>query len=217
MKKKMILGLIMAWGCTALFAQEAVIREARGTVEVKAPGETVWSAAREGQSLKAGTMISTGFRSAAVLAIGGSTLNVQPLTRLALEELVRMEKSEKVDIHLRTGRIRANVKPPARGNVSLNVRSPIATASVRGTDFEFDGLRLRVEEGRVHLDANGGGTYVGAGHLAKVDTQTGHVAGVAETAKEELTPPAPAGMDSTAEVPAAAPAAADVDTGLEWK
>jgi hypothetical protein len=218
--KRTILGLAFLLGAAVIFAQEAVIREISGTVELKAPGAAAWSPARRGQRLGQNVLISTGFKSSAVIAIGNSTLSVQPLTRLSLEELVRAESGEKVDINLRAGRVRADVKPPVGGRTEFTVKSPTATASVRGTAFEFDGLRLKVDEGRVHVSgvAGGGGTYVGAGHQAKMDIETGRTAGAAETAKEELTPPAPVGVESVPEIKAApSPSTGDMDIGFEWR
>lgn len=225
--KQVILIAALLWGAQALFAQQAgspaagpqaVIREISGTVEIKTPGSAAWSPAAPGQILPRDAVVSTGFKSSARIDLGNSTLMVRPLTRLTLEELVRTESGEKVELNFRTGRVRAEVKPPAGGTVSFTVRSPTATASVRGTSFEFNGTRLRVDEGRVHLAGSGGtGTYVAAGHLARMDTETGRIAGAAETAVEELSPAAPAGTESTP-APAAKttfPAAA-VETGFEW-
>jgi hypothetical protein len=219
MMKKMVLGLAVLLGAQGLFAQ-AVIREINGTVEIKAPDEARWSPASRGQALGRNTLVSTGFKSGALIDIGNSTLSVQPLTRLSLEELIRAGENEKVDLNLRAGRIRANVKPPAGGKTEFTVRSPTATASVRGTDFEFNGITLRVDEGRVHLTGSGGvGAYVGADHVARMDIETGRVAGPAETAREELTPPIPAGVESVQDIPASpsAPVAGDIDAGFEWK
>jgi hypothetical protein len=192
-KKILTVALLLVWGAGLVFAQEARIRELHGTVEVKEPGESVWSPAYSGQTLKPGTHISTGFKSGAVIMINGSALTVHALTRLSLEELVQSAGSGKAEINLRAGRVRANVNPPpAGGSVSFVVKSPTATASVRGTVFDFDGLRLKVDEGRVHITgSNGGGTYIGAGQAARVSAETGRAAGTGE----ELAPPLPAGVD----------------------
>jgi hypothetical protein len=222
--KKMMLGLaLLLWGTAGLFAQaeiEAVIRELSGTVEIKAPGETGWSPARRGQRVTRNTVISTGFKSSALVALGNSTLSVLPLTRLSIEELLRTEGAggEKVDINLWTGRIRVEVKPPAGGTANFTVRSPTATASVRGTSFEFDGIRVSVDEGRVHMTGGDrSGVYVGAGHRVSTDMETGRTTGAAESAREDLTPPAPAGIDILPEVPAPLPPAGDIEAGFEWK
>lgn len=221
--KKLLAGFVIFWAAAALFAQtapesRALIREISGTVEIKAPDAAGWSHAARGQALARNTLISTGFKSSVLITIGNSTLTVQPLTRLSLEELARAEDGEKVDVNLRTGRIRANVKPPDGGRTSFTVRGPTATASVRGTVFEFDGVQVRVDEGRVHFaGGDGSGTYVGAGGLARTDIETGRTAGPAETAVEALTLPVPAGVEAVSESPAAPPASGDIDAGFEWK
>jgi hypothetical protein len=215
--KRMIVIAVFVLEAAALFAQEAVIREIRGTVEVKESGAAAWSPAVQGQAVGQNVMISTGFRSGAVIAIGNSTLSVQPLTRLSLEELVRAEGSERAAINLRAGRIRAEVNPPAGTKIDFTVRSPTATASVRGTSFEFDGAVLKVDEGRVRLaGGDGAGTYVAAGHEAKTDIETGRTAGAAEQARGELALPAPAGTGHTPEA-LAVPSAVDMAVGFTWK
>ncbi|MDR1058008.1 MAG: FecR family protein [Treponema sp.] len=215
--KKTMLVLALLLAAAALFAQEAVIREIWGIVEVKEPGAAAWSPAIRGQALGQNVMISTGFRSGAVIAVGNSTLSVQPLTRLGLEELVRAGGIERAAINLRAGRIRAEVKPPAGMKTDFKIRSPTATASVRGTILEFDGAVLKVDEGRVRLTGgDGAGTYVAAGHEAKTDIETGRTVGAAEQAREDLTPPAPAGADRAPET-LAVPSAADMAVGFTWK
>jgi hypothetical protein len=220
--KGIFLGLLIA-GAAGLFAQEAIIRELSGTVEVKAPGAAAWSPARAGQTISRQTMISTGFRSTAVIVAGNSVLMVQPLTRLTLRELQEAAGNEQVNIELRTGRFRADVRPPAGGRTDFTVRSPSATASVRGTIFDFDGINLQVAEGRVHLTGGDGiGAYVGAGHGAKADTETGRIRGAAETARDELAPSLPTGVDSAPRTSPASPAAGSaaaegsVDMDTEW-
>jgi hypothetical protein len=220
--KNFLTGLLLLWGMSLVFAQvpesRAVFREIHGTVEVKAPGEAKWSPAEEGQSIDREAMVSTGFKSTAVIGLGNSILSVQPLTRLSLEEIREMAGNERVDISLRTGRIRADVKPPAGGKTEFTVRSPSATASVRGTSFEFDGIRLRVEEGRVHVTGNDrSGTYVGVGHSVSTDIETGRMVSAADTVREELVPTLPAGMENTPEIPAAPVVQGNVNAGFAWK
>jgi ferric-dicitrate binding protein FerR (iron transport regulator) len=227
--KKAMWSLLILCAAPGLFAQEAngsqetngsqaVIREITGTVEIKAPNAADWSPAARGQALTQNTLISTGFKSSALIAIGNSTLSVQSLTRLSLEEIIRSEGDEKVALNLRTGRVRANVKPPVGGKTDFTVRSPSATASVRGTVFEFNGIQIRVDEGRVHLAGDGGsGIYVGAGHLGRTDIETGHTVGPVETAREEVVVSVPAGVDSAPEVKTAPPSVGDIDAGFDWK
>ncbi|MDR1024811.1 MAG: FecR family protein [Treponema sp.] len=198
-------------------AQTAQIRELRGTVEVKQPGTSAWETAAAGQVLEAATLISTGFKSAALLSIGNSSITVRALTSLSLEEIVAAQEQEQVTLNLRAGRIRANVKPPVGGQTSFTVRSPTATASVRGTIFDFDGVRLRVEEGRVYLAApNAAGSYISGGHSAAAEEGTGKVAGAIETIREELSPALPAGVDTVPAGILPGPASANLDIWFDW-
>jgi hypothetical protein len=194
-----------------------VIREVSGTVETKAPGAAAWRAAAVGQELDTASLISTGFRSTALVRIGNSTVMVQPLTRLSLEEIAEGQNGDMVTLNLRAGRIRADVKPPAGRTINFSVRSPTATASVRGTVFEFDGLHLNVEEGRVHL---GGqtvtGAYVGAGHSTTADPETGKTVAAIERVKADLNPALPAGAAAAPSGPAADPVSADLGIGFKW-
>jgi hypothetical protein len=121
-----------------------------GKVEVKENSNSPWVAASVGARLTRNSSISTGLRSTATLALGNSVLTIRPLTRLTLEELAKRE-TEKITVYLQTGRVRAEVTPPEGGKTDFTVRSPIATASVRGTAFDFDTVNLKVDTGRVRF------------------------------------------------------------------
>ncbi|MDR2369848.1 MAG: FecR family protein, partial [Treponema sp.] len=161
-----------------------------------------------------------GFKSTALLVVGSSTITVRPLTRLTLEEIQNITGGESARLLLQTGRIRAEVKPPAGATADFTVRSPIATASVRGTSFDFDGVNLSVDEGLVHVaGGNGSAVYVGAGHRVVSDPVTGRTAGGVETARGELAPDLPqaAAESGFAVAPArktAEPAATRIDVAI---
>jgi hypothetical protein len=215
--KKTALGFLLMLGAALLGAQTARIQRISGAVEVKAPGAAEWRPAEEGQTLDRAALISTGFRSSALLSVGASTITVRALTRLSLEEIVAARNEEQVTVQLRTGRIRAEVNPPTGGTTDFTVRSPVATASVRGTVFDFDGIRLRVEEGRVYLGSeNAAGVYISAGHAAAADPETGKIATAIETIHEGLTPALPAGADAAPAVPRPAAASAGLDIVFDW-
>jgi hypothetical protein len=225
--KRVMAGVLVVLGLCAAVAQEpagrAVVREVSGTVEIKAPGGTEWVPATAGQRIEKRTVISTGFRSTALIGVGSSVLTVRPLTRLSLEEILERAGNEQVGVYLQTGRIRADVKPPSGGTVDFRVRSPMAVASVRGTSFEFDGDRLQVDEGTVHVSGGDAtGVYVGQGHAVLSVAETGRTATVAETVREALIPAPPAGVESVAETLTAPPAASlpvsgDMDVGTVWQ
>ncbi|MDR1505590.1 MAG: FecR family protein [Treponema sp.] len=152
---KHLTGAALFFMAAGLFAQagqvDATIRDLAGTVEVRGPQAQNWAAAYRGQTLTSETQISTGFKSTAVIALGNSLLTVRPLTRLSIAELSRIQDNEKIELRLQAGRVRADVKPVQGGRTDFTVRSSSATASVRGTVFEFDTLNLHVTEGTVEF------------------------------------------------------------------
>ena len=78
----------------------------------------------------------------------------------------------------------------------MTVRGPTATASVRGTSFEFDTYSITVSEGTVAFQgASGAPMMVSAGSSSEV-TATGRAADPIETDAAELTLPTVAGTDS---------------------
>jgi hypothetical protein len=223
MKRKVLTVVVMiaAAGLARAQSLKAVIQDLNGTVEIKASGSPAWIPALPGQELELDTVVSTGFKSAAFIRLGDSSITVQPLTRLTVKELAAAANADRVDIHLRAGRIRAEVKPPGGGrSVSFTVRSPIATASVRGTAFDFDTVNLSVAEGTVSFSgADNTAVYVAAGQSSSPDPVSGRTAAPVETAAVSA-PPLPPGVEDIAPAPSAVifgPAAeAPVNVGIRW-
>ena len=155
MKKLLAMIIVLVLAASGLFAQtQAVIKQLSGKVEVKGPGATAWVPARVGQQLAKGSFISTGFNSTAVLALGASVLSVKPLTRMKLEELIAREGTVSTSLFLQVGKVNASVKSAEGLKQDFTVKSPVSTAAVRGTDFEFDGLTVRVINGLVYFSNN---------------------------------------------------------------
>jgi hypothetical protein len=200
--------------------EAAVIRELSGTVETRAPGATAWANARAGDRIGKNTLVSTGFKSTAVLVLGDSVITVRPLTRLSLEEIIRNQEGEQVSMYLQAGRIRAEVNPPSGGKTDFTVRSPVATASVRGTTFSFDTENLRVDQGQVQYSLpNGRGAQVGEGGTSYLDETSNTVVSPFAAAAELLSPALPPGSNSggfTGDTVPAAPLRAGVGIGFGW-
>ena len=151
-KKPLIIIFIIALalsGGGSSFAQ-ATVKEMAGKVEVKPP-KGVWGPAYVGMFIGAGSMIGTGFNSRAVLALDGSTLYVQALTRLTLEEIARAQGVIKTNLYIRTGSLEAEVKTGTDYTHDFKVRSPVSTAAVRGTIIRYNGTRLIVKDGKATL------------------------------------------------------------------
>ena len=168
MKTKILtLVIILALLGTAAFAQSATFDEVDGKVEVRRAGGS-WEPAEVGMDIDRDTTISTGFGASATLALAGNTLQVEQLTRMTLVRLVESSDRVETEVFLNVGRVSANVRTSQRRQ-AFEVRSPMSTASVRGTEFRFDGQRLEVYEGSVAF-GNGFGKSlnVGAGQKSTI-------------------------------------------------
>jgi len=179
-KSLIIAGMIFLFAASAVFTQEntpsAVIRELSGNVELQRPGTTTWEKAAQGQTITQNTIISTGFRSSAIIGIGDSLINVRPLTRLSLTELSERSGVETINANLQAGRVRVDVKAPAGSRSAFNVQGPMATASTRGTVFEMSTLELTVIEGTVeYFESSIMPFLIDAGGYCYVDERTGQV------------------------------------------
>jgi len=175
MKRGLFFLLLLAVTVLCVFGQNAkritgVIRDLTGEVELKRAGTSAFIKAKAGDAVAGDTIVSTGFKSTAIIEIGSSSIAVRPLTRLSLAEIQSVSDTETVDVKLQTGRIKVDVKPAAGTRTNFTVQSPSATASVRGTSFEFDTFNLMVNEGRVAFQGNkGAGILIPAGMTSSID------------------------------------------------
>lgn len=143
-----LLAILLLAAALAGAQTQARVRSFTGKVEILG-AQQAWVPVKAGMSLGLGTTISTGFNSTAVLELGSSVLQVKPLTRLRLNELVAREGTVTTDLFLQVGKIRAEVKSAEGLAQDFKVKSPVSTAAVRGTGFEYDGYELYVFEGTV--------------------------------------------------------------------
>jgi len=196
--KKIIFTAIFITLVTGAFCQNGVIRDLTGEVELKRSGSSAFVPASAGDAVSSNTIISTGFRSTAIIVIGSSVITVRPLTRLTLAEIQSMENTENVNVNLQSGRVRVEVKPPAGTKTNLNVQSPSATASVRGTTFEMDTHNLIGIEGKILLSGvSGAGVMVTGGNSSSVNVD-GTVSNPAINAEQSVRvqPPVGTGIET---------------------
>jgi len=218
MKKIFVVLILLSAITFAVSAQSGVISEVNGEVELKPAGAAAFTAASDGDTVARDTIVSTGFRSTAVITIGSSTITVRPLTRLSLAEIQSSSNSESLNVNLQTGRVRVDVSPPAGTRANMTIQSPGATASVRGTSFEFDTVNLNVLEGKVMFGSTTSGltTMVQGGESSFV-VSDGQPANPAEVTTAALLPSAPVGSESSggAQTPPLA-ATGDADIALKY-
>jgi len=201
MKKTFLTVLLM--GCALhAFAQNGIIRELSGEVELRHGGSAEFVPAAVGSEVALDTIVSTGFRSNAIIDIGSATLTVRPLTRLSLTEIRAAAGAETTNINLQAGRVRVDVRPPAGTRADFTVNSPTATASVRGTSFEVDARGVRVLEGTVSFrGATGAPVMVQAGGESVV-AAGGRTADPVQNVFQALSPPTPVGAGASGETAA---------------
>jgi hypothetical protein len=184
-------------GGTMLAAEELTASITKITGKVEIMTDSGWAPAKQGQIISSGTTISTGFRSTAELTLGNSIVTVKALTRLTLAELAENAGVITTNLNLRVGKVSAEVKTVAGKTNDFKVKSPISTASVRGTGFDFDGETLEVTHGTVDFaDTAGNIVAVPVGEVARTDVSgSGGMVTNEDIMSEESTVVADAGSD----------------------
>jgi len=202
--KKIILIVLLALVSVAAYSQNGIISEITGDVTLRHAGSTQFTPAVVGSAVTRDTIVSTGFRSTAVITVGSNTITVRQLTRLSLSEIQSSADTENVNISLQTGRIRVDVSPPVGTRANTRVQSPSSTASVRGTSFEMDSLNLQVLHGSVVFAGNNGFQSAVSGGASSM-VAGGNAVDPAVVAAAELAPAAPVGSGFSGETTAPAP------------
>lgn len=160
MKKFAILAAVVALtAAQGLFALDGQVVTVNGKVEYQNDAG-VWKPLSAGTALTSGTMISTGFKSEATVKLGASILTIKALTRMTLTQLVEKEDTVNTELYLEVGNVKAEVNSFNNKKNAFSVKSPAATASVRGTVFEM-GDELVITQGTVQFSTPIGQTRTG--------------------------------------------------------
>jgi hypothetical protein len=152
------------------------ISQVKGTVEVKEPGERQFRPLMGDERVLAGTIVRTGKNAGALLHwVDGTRLQAGAETTLKVLEC-RLDKRTDTALslfQLDVGRIWARVIRGLSADSKFEIRTPTATAGVRGTTFSVEvgpdgSTEIRVYEGDVEVQS-GGQTYgVDEGHAVAV-------------------------------------------------
>jgi len=198
MKKSFFVVLILCMAANGIFAENldnipaenlcadgqcATIQELTGNVYLKPAGSSVFVTAKAGDVIAQNTIVSTGFKSTAVIATGCSVITMRPLTRLSL--------AENLSLNLQTGSIEVDIR---EGAENCTVQSSGATALVSGTNFEFDTANIKVNEGKaVYYGAFGPAVMVKTGGKSSI----GANGKPSDTTLTSLLPSSPTGSSSS--------------------
>ena len=129
--KKIVTILVLLAVAFYSFALDGIVMEVLGKVEKQV--DHSWIALKKGDVLVPGDIVSTGFKSEAVISIGESVITVKALTRMTIEQLYEKNKNHVSSVYLDVGSVSADVKPVTNKRVGFTVKTPAVTASVRGT------------------------------------------------------------------------------------
>jgi hypothetical protein len=142
---------------------KTTLLELIGDVEVKIGDEEDddWEEAEPGMTLEEIAYISTGFESKVKLQLSdGRVLTIKEMTQIRIAQFYDPELRSATELLLRIGRLNAVVKKASDKKVisetSFKVRTPTATMSVRGTQFDLEtdinGVgQIKVADGIVDL------------------------------------------------------------------
>lgn len=160
MKRFLICLSILLIALAPLAALDGMVVTVNGKVEFQDKAGA-WKSLKAGDALISGTMISTGFKSEATVKLGASILTIKPLTRMTLTQLVEKEDTVDTELYLEVGNVKAEVNSLNNKKNGFTVKSPVATASVRGTVFEI-GDKLVILQGSVQFVTPLGQTRTGS-------------------------------------------------------
>lgn len=128
MRKIFLVVLLLTAAVYAVFAQGTsspagvgVIQELSGYVQLKLAGSYDFVAARAGSEIAQDTIISTGFKSTAIVTVGGTVITVKPLTRLSLAEIQSASELETLNVSLQIGSVMVDVNPGMRTSITVQI------------------------------------------------------------------------------------------------
>ena len=217
--KRIFLALFVLIAVFSVHSQNGVITEITGDVELKPASASAFGRASVGSQIAQDTVISTGFRSTAVIAVGSTTLTVRPLTRLTLAEIQSSAGEESLNIDLQTGRVRVAVKPPAGTRANTTVQTPSATASVRGTEGDIMDGNVETDNGSIFVTGKNGLGFMTTGGTSTSMGLDGELKNPFVVTTEGLNPNAPPGSGTSGENLGASGTQAqlvDITIGVDW-
>ena len=134
--KTLLLAAVFVISGTGVFAADATVTFVSGKVEVQRDGK--WIALQKGDTVAKSETISTGFQSEAKIKILDSVMYLGPVKRITLEELSSTSQNDNVNVYLKTGTARSQVKHIDNKRVNYQVHTAVAVASCRGTGWIMD-------------------------------------------------------------------------------
>ena len=180
-----VAGLAFFSFAMSAFADKAVVLSVTGKVEVERNG--AWVPLQKDALISEGDVISTGFKSEAVIKYQESVMKLGAVTRVTLEKLAASSEKDTVAVYLNTGDVRSSVSRAQNKRVNYTVRNSVAVASVRGTDFAFDGRGvITCYDGGIGVRSASGFEPALLGIISPADGKAGATKAQVEKAEKSL-------------------------------
>ncbi|MBI2983077.1 MAG: FecR domain-containing protein, partial [Chloroflexi bacterium] len=163
-------------------AASSILTIIDGEVLVQPTPEEPFRAGSDGEELKAGMRVETKANARAVLTFeDGSTMALEPASNVAIDEVATGSRGELlVRLQQTLGKTWSHVQPLLSPSSRFHVKTPSATAVVRGTSFEIEVeiqsatgevvTKVNVFQGQVDMVAAGAVQAVVAGQTTAVET-----------------------------------------------
>ena len=156
--KKGFLRLLAVTFLTAVFSNayslDAVVTSVKGNAKYKAASGT-WEPITVGAKFEKGTAVQTGFKSEVTFKIGETVTKLGPVANVTIEDLKENGDKDETVLYLNAGKLKSDVKKVDKRRVGFTVRSPAATASVRGTLLDvatkYKGTNINTHRGSVKV------------------------------------------------------------------
>lgn len=139
-------------------AVKATLKGLKGDVSVRVTATADWKPAAEGAMLPESAAVKTGADSEATLLwADGHAAKVAAMSIVKIEASDRAGSVSKTQLSMEKGRVTARVAKLQTGDSVFNIKTPVATAGVRGTAFdcaissETNQLAVSVVEGSVYV------------------------------------------------------------------
>ena len=164
-------------------------------------GGAEWAEVNDGQELTSSDELHTGPESQVTLRFSdGSVLVVKELTQMMIGTLLSGKDKLKVELFLKLGEVKAQVKHQETVRTDFSIRTPTATASVRGTDIEHvrfhpqTGMETQLTSGLLLIDTPQGSVMNSPGDESQVNTDGGLSTPLDMTQEDSRTHAEPLGL-----------------------
>jgi len=110
-----------------------------GDVTYKSEGEPEWKPVKASMDLKEGVYVMTAFESSCDLEfMDKSKLNIKELSKIQISKFALQTKNVDASVKLFNGKIKATVHRDVDIKTEFQVKTPVSTISVRGTEEEVN-------------------------------------------------------------------------------